>query len=71
MKRPGITGLTILLAFAVVAVIEFRTVLAMVGLDPATRLYYAASALVVGALLIGLYTLPNDDDNDQTNTSNA
>lgn len=71
MKRPGMTGLTILLAFAVVAVIEFRTVLAMVGFEPATRLYYAGSAIVVGALLIGLYALPDDEDDDQTNTSKA
>ena len=70
MKRPGITGLTILLAFLVVFVIEFRTVLAMVGFDPATGPYYAASAIVVGALLIGLYALPDDAD-DQKNTSKA
>ena len=68
MKRPGMTGLTVLLAFLVVFVIEFRTVLAMVGIEPATRLYYAGAAIVVAAILAGLFALPDDD---QTNTSKA
>lgn len=69
MKRPGMTGLTVLLAFLVVFVIEFRTVLAMVGIDPSSQLYYAGAAVVVAAILVGLFALPDDDD--QTNTSKA
>lgn len=56
MNRPGPVGLTILLAFALVAIIELRTVFAMVGIEVAAMVYYPAAivlvALVIGALLL-------------------
>lgn len=58
MKRPGPVGLVILLAFAVPAVIEFRTVLSMVGIDVPARIYFPAAALVVALVVGGVLLWP-------------
>ena len=60
MKRPGPVGVTIGLAFAIVAAIEFRTVLAMVGVDVAASVYYPAAALLIILVLGATLLLPAD-----------
>lgn len=61
MKRPGPTGMTILLAFAVVAAIETRTLFGMFGIELSTKLYYAAAATVIAGVLLALLALPKKD----------
>lgn len=63
MERPGPVGLTILLAFAIVAVIEFRTLLSIFGVEVATGLYYPVAAVVVALAVAALFTLPTKDAN--------
>lgn len=62
MERPGPVGVTILLAFLIVGAIEFRTLLGMVGVDVVTGLYYPAAALVIGLVVVALFTLPTKDN---------
>jgi len=54
VNRPGPAGFAVLLAFAVVAVIELRTLLGMVGLDVPVRIYLPAAGL---ALAVAFGTL--------------
>jgi hypothetical protein len=66
MNRPGPVGMTIILTFAIVAIIEFRTVLAMVGLEVPTSYYFGvATALVVVALGV-LYLLTDEKPGNPT-----
>jgi hypothetical protein len=58
MNRPGPVGITILLTFLIVAVIEFRTLLAMVGIEVSGQLYFAAAAVVIVAVVTALFLLP-------------
>lgn len=58
MNRPGPVGVTIVLAFVIVAVIELRTLLGMFGLDVATQTYYGLAAALVVLAALGLFALP-------------
>lgn len=51
-----------LLAFATVGVIEFRTVLSMLGFDIATGIYYPVAALLVLFVVAGLLLLPDGEE---------
>ncbi|MFT4945229.1 MAG: hypothetical protein ACI9K3_001173 [Halovenus sp.] len=53
-----------LLAFATVGVIEFRTVLSMFGVEVATGVYYPVAALVVALVVAALLLLPERDSGD-------
>jgi uncharacterized membrane protein len=66
MKRPGPVGTTILLTFAIVAVIEFRTVLAMVGIEVPTGPYFLASTVIVVAALAALYLFSEQQPGNPT-----
>ena len=68
MKRPGPTGIAMVLAFTIVAAIEFRTLLSMFGLDLTTRIYYAVAATIIVGVLVALFALPKKET---TNTSKA
>lgn len=61
MNRPGPVGVTIVLAFVVVAAIEFRTLLGMFGLNVATQTYYAIAAGIVVLALLALFALPKKE----------
>lgn len=61
MKRPGPTGITIVIAFAIVAAIETRTLLSMFGIELSIGMYYAAAATVVVGVLIALLALPKKE----------
>lgn len=61
MKRPGPVGVTIVLAFVVVAVIEFRTLIGMFGIDMATQMYYGIASVVVVLAVLGLFALPKKE----------
>lgn len=60
MKRPGFAGLLLLLAFAVVIIVESHTLLAMIGLDIPARVYYPAATGLVLAAIAALYLLPGN-----------
>lgn len=66
MNRPGPVGVTMILAFAFVAAIELRTVLAMVGIAVPVVPYAVATAGLIGAVLAALYFLPEDDRGNPT-----
>lgn len=61
MKRPGPVGVTIVLAFAIVAAIEFRTLLGMFGINMATQTYYGLAAAIVVLAVLGLFALPKKE----------
>lgn len=61
MKRPGPVGVTIVLAFVIVAVIELRTLLGMFGVEVATQTYYGLAAVIVGLVLAALFALPKKE----------
>jgi hypothetical protein len=61
MNRPGPVGVTIVLAFVVVAAIEFRTLLGMFGLEVATQTYYGVAAALVVLAVLGLFALPKKE----------
>jgi type IV secretory pathway VirB2 component (pilin) len=61
MKRPGPVGVTIVLAFVVVAAIEFRTLLGMFGLDVATQTYYGIASALVALAVLALFALPKKE----------
>lgn len=50
MRRPGPAGMALLLAFSLVAAIEFRTVLEMLGFSVTSQVYYPGAGLL---LLLG------------------
>jgi hypothetical protein len=58
--------MTMVLAFAIVAVIEFRTVLAMVGIAVPTRPYFLASTVIVVAALAALYLFSEQQPGNPT-----
>jgi hypothetical protein len=66
MNRPGPVGITILLTFLIVAVIELRTLLAMVGIDVSTQLYFPAAAAAIVAVVAALVLLPEGEQSKPT-----
>lgn len=60
MNRPGPVGIAILLAFSVVAVVEFRTVLGMAGLEIATGPYFVGATLLLALGSLALFALPDE-----------
>lgn len=46
MKRPGPAGLLVLLAFAVIAIVEFRTVFALVGIEVPAVIYLTGATSI-------------------------
>lgn len=60
MNRPGPAGLAILTAFAIVAVIELRTVLGGIGVDVAVGPYYAGVTFLFVTAVLALYALPKN-----------
>jgi hypothetical protein len=68
MKRPGAAGMTIVLAFTIVAAIEVRTLLGMFGIDLSTQLYYAVAAAIVVGVLLALFALPKNETANVQNT---
>lgn len=61
MNRPGPVGVTIVLAFVVVAAIEFRTLLGMFGFEVATQTYYGVAGALVVLAVLGLFALPKKE----------
>lgn len=51
-----------ILAFATVGAIEFRTVLSMLGLDVATGVYYPIVGLVIALIAAALVLLPDGEE---------
>lgn len=66
MNRPGPVGTTMLLAFGLVAVIEFRTVLAMLGVEIPVGPYFGASVGAIGIGLALLYLVSEDHEGKAT-----
>lgn len=73
MKRPGPVGLTIFTVFGLVAIIELRTVLSMVGIDVSATTYYPAAVVVVALVVAGIYVLTDEEKGgpDKGNPSEA
>lgn len=72
MNRPGPVGFTLLATFGLVATIEFRTVLSMVGLEVTAAFYFPVALTVLAAVLAALYFLPeNRDDSDEDPPADA
>jgi len=61
MKRPGPVELAMLLAFAIPVVIEFRTLLAMFGIEVTMGTYLLVASLVLVAIFGLLMLLPEDE----------
>lgn len=61
MKRPGPTGLVILLAFTIPVVVEARTLFTMLGFDIPARIYLPAAAVVLALVFGGLWLLPEKE----------
>lgn len=61
MKRPGPVGVTIVLAFAIVAAIEVRTLLGMFGIEVATQTYYGVAAAVIIIAVSALFAMPEKE----------
>lgn len=66
MNRPGPVGIALGLAFSVVAIVEFRTVLGMVGIDIAVGPYFAGAAILVCAAGLALFALPETGNPNKT-----
>lgn len=66
MNRPGPVGFTLLATFGLVATIEFRTVLSMVGIDVSTVVYFPVALTVLAVVLAGLYFLPGTSGGPDT-----
>lgn len=67
MKRPGPVGIVIVLSFAIVAAIEFRTLLGMFGMDVTTELYYPVAAAIIVAVIAALVLLPDSESRQASN----
>lgn len=61
MRRPGLAGWLILLAFAVPVVIESRTLLAMFGIE-VSPVVFAPLALAMFALLVSFALFLSHED---------
>lgn len=57
MNRPGPVPLVILAVFGLVFAIEFRTVLAMLGIDISSSVYYPAVGLLFVVAFVLLFVL--------------
>ena len=66
MKRPGTAGLLILLAFTVVFAVEFHTVLKMLGVDVASRVYFPVAAVIIVAAFALLFLLSEGNGKQPT-----
>ena len=66
MNRPGPVGIAVLLAFSVVAIVEFRTVLGMVGIDVAVGPYFAGAAVLLAGAALALFALPETGNPNKT-----
>lgn len=64
MKRPGIAGMMILIAFGIVFVIEFNTILGMVGIDIASQVYFPVAVSALSLLIAAVYLLSERDGPD-------
>lgn len=65
MNRPGPVPLVILAVFGVVAVIEFRTILSMLGVDVPPGLYFGIAVVTLLAVFGSIFVLtepPGDRD---------
>ncbi len=68
MNRPGPAGLLILLAFAIVFTIEFKTLLGMFGVDVASSVYYPVAAILLVIAFAALLLLPEGKKKQPTST---
>lgn len=59
MNRPGPAGLLVVLAFAIVAVVELRTLLGMFGLEVPHVVYFPVAGLLLVAIFVTLLMLPS------------
>lgn len=68
MKRPGPVGLLVLLAFAIPVIIEIRTVLSMFGIDLAPDVFVGAVVIVLAAIVLAVFWLPEDEEGKLSKT---
>lgn len=68
MRRPGLAGTLILLAFAIAFAVEFKTLLGMFGIDVASQVYFPVVGLVILAVFVALYLLPEGKAKKPTGT---
>lgn len=68
MKRPGPAGLLVILAFAIVFVVELRTLLGMFGMEVTYAVYFPVAGLLLGATFITLLLLPKSSGAQPTRT---
>lgn len=63
MNRPSVAGLLVALAFGIVAVVEMRTVLGMLGFELPLSVYFPVAGFLLVALFVGLLLLPKGKSN--------
>lgn len=68
MNRPSPAGLLVALAFGIVAVVEGRTVLGMLGFELPVSVYFPVAGLLLVAMLVGLLLLPKANGKQAVST---
>jgi hypothetical protein len=68
VNRPGPAGLLILAAFAIVFIIELRTLLGMVGLEVTSSVYFPVAFVLLAAAFGALLLLPRKNGKRPTGT---
>lgn len=66
MKRPGLAGILMILAFAIVFVVELRTLLGMFGLEVPYVVYFPVAGVLLGAIFITLLFIPKSAKSQPT-----
>lgn len=71
MNRPSKTGLLVLLAFSVPVIVEFRTVLSMVGVELPLSTYLGIASVFVVLALVGIWLLPEKESPEEDTSGNS
>ena len=71
MKRPGPVGMLLLLAFGFVAIVEFRTLLVMLGIDVPVTVYLPIALAVLVLVALAVRLIPEDERDAEAKPSKA
>jgi hypothetical protein len=71
VNRPNPVLLTIVSVFALVFIIEFRTVLSMVGLDLEATIYFPVALGLLGLSVVALLVVPESEESESPDPGDA
>ena len=66
MKRPSRAGLLVLLAFSIPVIVEFRTVLSMIGIEVSSEIYLGVTISMAVLAAIAILLLPENRKGNPT-----